>query len=212
MSKTVTNSKGATSYKETTFGVIPRIKLLKLEIEGTKRGLEYLYDIVNQKKVIEITPELILKLHNISFGWIFPNWAGKYRTIQVTFSGKEAPAYFRLPELVINLCYDLKERIRHLPKPDEDNFIVSLVQLLAWFQHRVVSIHPFKDYNGRIAHMLTILLLLRFNLPPIELKAETGTDRRRYLTSMQKADEGDYSDLEVLISQALTESLEKMRS
>ena len=90
---------------------------------------------------------------------------------------------------------------------NEDNFIVSLVQLLAWFQHRVVSIHPFKDYNGRIARMLTILLLLRFNLPPIELKAETGTDRRRYLTSMQKADEGDYSDLEVLISQALTESL-----
>lgn len=63
MKKTSTKPKGATSYKETTFGIIPRSKLLKLEIEGTKRGLDYIYDLISTKKNVKITPELICKLH-----------------------------------------------------------------------------------------------------------------------------------------------------
>ena len=31
--------KGSTSYKETSFGIIPRSKLIKLELEGIKKGL-----------------------------------------------------------------------------------------------------------------------------------------------------------------------------
>src|SRR5437667_1869547 len=86
MSNSVTKPQGATSYKETAFGIIPRTKLLQLEIEGTKKGLEYIDEVITKDKNTPITPELICKLHDISFGWIFPDWAGKYRKIQVTFS------------------------------------------------------------------------------------------------------------------------------
>lgn len=199
---------GETSYKETGFGIIPRSKLLKLEIGGTKRGLVYLHSLVERRKNTRITPSFICKLHRVSYGWIFPDWAGKYRTIQVTFSGKEAPAYYQVPGLILNLCDDLEERMKHLPPKDDEQFIVEVVKLLAWFQHGFVFIHPFRDYNGRTARMLTILVLLILNLPPIELKAETGSDRKRYLTAMRKADEGDYTHLEVLIGQALSEALD----
>lgn len=37
--------KGATSYKDTKFGVISRNKLVKLEIEGVKKSLEFIYKI-----------------------------------------------------------------------------------------------------------------------------------------------------------------------
>lgn len=207
MKKSATKPRGATSYKETAFGIIPRSKLLKFELEGTKKGLEYLYDLVKKDKNIRITPELICGLHKVSFGWIFPQWAGKYRKIQVTFSEKEAPPYYQIPELVSNLCNDLGERSRQLSLKDSEIFIVEVVSLLSWFQHRFVFIHPFQDYNGRTARMLTILILLKLDLPPIEIKAEKGTDRKRYLSAMQKADEGNYSLLEQLISQALTERL-----
>lgn len=203
--------KGATSYKETSIGIIPRSKLLKLEIEGTKKGIEYIQKTANSGVSFLITPDYIRKLHKISFGWIFPEWAGKYRTIQVIYSGKEAPEYFRIPELIINLCEDLKERLKHLPVSNSDGYILEVVKLLAWFQHRFVFIHPFKDYNGRIARMLTIFILLKLNLPPIEIKAETGKDRRRYIEAMQQADSGDYSLLETLIGQALSETLKKFQ-
>ncbi|PIR78851.1 MAG: hypothetical protein COX79_03940 [Candidatus Levybacteria bacterium CG_4_10_14_0_2_um_filter_36_16] len=211
MIKSNTKPKGATSYQDTAFGIISRSKLLKLELEGTKRGLEYLYDLVSKEKKPLITPEKIIKLHEVSFGWIFPDWAGKYRTIQVVFSGKEAVEHYQVPELVSNLCQDLNERLFYLPKIDEDAYVAKVVSLLAWFQHRFVLIHPFKDYNGRTARMLTSLILFYLDLPPIELKAETESDRKQYLKAMQKADSGDYSFLENLIGKALIESLNKIQ-
>lgn len=209
MGTMTTKPKGATSYKETAFGIIPRSKLLQLEIEGTKRGLMYLHDVMQQQKSVAITPQFICTLHGVAFGWIFPDWAGKYRKIQVTYSGKEAAPYYQLPELVTNLCRDLEERIRQLPDPTGEAFIMEVIRLLAWFQHGLVFIHPFQDYNGRIARMMTILILLKLNLPPMELKAETTIDRKRYIIAMQRADTGDFTELESLIHQALSETLER---
>lgn len=204
-----TKPSGATSYKETSLGVIPRTKLLKLELKGTKRGLEFIRSLAASNRLIEISPELILEIHKRSFGWIFPDWAGRYRTIRVEFSGKETVLPHQIAELMVNLCADLKERLKHLGTDDE-NYIDEVVQLLAWFQHRFVWIHPVQDYNGRVARMLTILILLMLKLPPIEIKAETGRDRRNYLEAMYAADERNYSKLEALIGSALSESLAKV--
>lgn len=209
MKQSSTKPRGATSYKETALGVIPRSKLLKLELEGIQKGLDFIYKLVSKNKNIKITPELICKLHKVSFAWIFPKWAGKYRKVQVTISGKETPPFYQLPEFITNLCADLKKRLKHLPEPQSDNFIVEVVKLVSWVQHRFVFIHPFLDYNGRIGRMLTVLLLLELGLPPIEIKAETTSDRKRYINSLQKADNGDFSSLENIISQALSESLNK---
>lgn len=210
MTNSSTKPVGATSYKDTAFGIIPREKLLQFEIEGTKKGLEYLYDVVKKDKKSSIIPEFICKLHDVSFGWIFPKWAGKYRKIQVTFSDKEAPPYFEVPVLIINLCKDLEERLKHLPKNDNETFIIEVVKLLAWFQHRFVFIHPFQDYNGRTARMLTIFILLKLNLPPIEIQVENQEDRKKYLTAMQNADGGNSTLLEQLLGNALSESLTKL--
>lgn len=199
---------GATSYKDTKFGIIARNKLIKLEIEGVIKGLEFVKNI-SKNRNIDITPELIKKIHRKSFGWIFPKWAGKFRTIDVTFSGKEALEYYKINEAITNLCLDLSERIKHLPKKTNNNYLDEIVKLLAWFQHRFVQIHPFNDYNGRTARLLTTLLLLKFRLPSIEIKSQTINDRKTYIKALQKADEGDYTNLENLISNSLNEGLEK---
>ncbi len=199
MKKSSTKPKGATSYKQTAFGIVPRERLLQLEIEGTKNGLEFIAANYHQ----DITPEIILKIHMLAFAWIFPDWAGKYRTIRVEYSGKEAPLPHLVPALVTNLCADLDERLKHLDK----NIIEKIIELLTWFQHRFVWIHPFQDYNGRLARMLTTYILLQLGLPPIEIKADTKEDRDNYLKAMYSADEGDYSELEILIKHALDESL-----
>ncbi len=205
MKKTSTKPKGATTYKETAFGIISRSKLLNLELEGTKKGLELIAKVYTR----EISPESILSIHKEAFGWIFPGWSGKYRVVRVEFSGNEAVLPHQIPELITNLCADLRERLKHL-NPRDENFIGKVVELLAWFQHRFVWIHPFQDYNGRVARMLTILILLKLNLPPIEIKAETGLDRKKYLEAMYSADGGNYEKLENLIGRALNESLAKI--
>jgi len=199
MNKSSTKPKGATSCKQTAFGTIPRSQLLQLEIEGVKNGLEYIATNYHES----VTPQLILKIHELAFAWIFPDWAGRYRIIRVEYSGKEAPLPHKVPALVTNLCDDLTERLKHLDHAQ----IAQIIELLAWFQHRFVWIHPFQDYNGRLARMITTLILLQLGVPPIEIKADTKKDRNNYLQAMYSADDGDYSKLENLIKKALDEAL-----
>ncbi len=81
---------------------------------------------------------------------------------------------------------------------------------MAWFQHHIVWIHPFNDYNGRVARLLTNFLVLNFGLPVLEIKADTGQDRQRYIKAMKEADNHDLAKLESLLANALKDSLNKV--
>ena len=204
-----TRPKSATSYKDTAFGIIPRSEVVVLEREGVRRAVRYIVKLSEEKT--HITPKLIHDVHRVGFGFIFPDWAGRSRTIDVTVGDYEPPHYSRIPELVSNLCDDLFERLKHMPSSESgEKFLVEIISLLAWFQHRFVWIHPFKDYNGRVARLLTNLVSLNLNIPLFEIKAETGNDRNKYMAAMKAGDKQDYSKLEDLIAKALKESLEKL--
>ena len=202
---------GATSYKDTKFGIIARSKLVKLEIEGVKGGVQYVEFLSKQKNIV-VTPKLIKDIHRKSFGWIFPKWAGKFRVINVTYSGKDAPEFYKINELITNLCLDLDEQFKYLPKKDNGKYLTEIIRTLAWFQHQFVSIHPFNDYNGRTARLLTTLLLNKFRLPSIEIKSETRQNRKSYINALQQADDGNYIKLESLISESINEALKNLTS
>lgn len=63
---------GATSYKDTKFGIIARNKLIKLEIEGVIKGLKFVKNI-SKNRNIDITPELIKKFTKIHLVGYFQN-------------------------------------------------------------------------------------------------------------------------------------------
>lgn len=200
---------GETSYKETAFGIIPRSKLISLEIEGTKKAWDFILK-KSQAGKLPLTPNFIKKIHQVGFGWIFPVMSGKFRTIEVTVSKHLPPKFYLIPQLMIDFMKDLKVRIEHLPKIGNDKFIIELIALLSWAHHKFLWIHPFQDYNGRIGRLLNNVILLNLNLPPIELKVETILGRKKYVTALQKADKGDYGDLEKIIKLAVEESAKEV--
>jgi Fic family protein len=200
----MTKRQGETSYKETAFGIIPRSKLIPLEIEGIKKDWDFVLQ-KRKKKKISITPSFIRKLHQIGFAWIFPKDGGNFRKVEVTVSDHRPPKYYLVPQLIDNYCKDLTERLRYLPTLNKVNFLEELIHFLAWAHHRFLWIHPFKDYNGRIARLLTNIILLNLDLPPIELKVETKVGRERYIKALKNADKGNFSNLETLIEEAIEE-------
>ncbi|MBI4029073.1 MAG: Fic family protein [Candidatus Blackburnbacteria bacterium] len=204
-----TKPKEATSHKETAFGILPRSKIISLEARGVKKALQHIIKLGEENT--KITPQLIYEIHKVAFGSIFPDWAGKFRTINVKVGDYEPPHYSKVPELVKMFCDDLEERLKYLPdRKEEERFLAEVVGLLAWFQHRFVWIHPFKDYNGRMGRLLTNLLALNTRLPVLEIKADTGKDREHYVNAMKAADSHDLTKLEKLVSEALKENLEKI--
>ena len=121
-----TTPKSATSFKETAFGIIPRSKLTELEKEGIKKAQEYIIQLSEKKAII--TPELILEVHKVGFAWIFPDWAGRYRTIDVTVGEYEPPYYSKIAELIKLLCDDLKERLKHLSSQEaQEQFLAEVI-------------------------------------------------------------------------------------
>lgn len=205
----MTKRQGETSYRETAFGIIPRSKLIPLEIEGVKRAWDFI--LKRRKKMkIPITPQFIKKIHFVGFGWIFPKTAGKFRRVEVTASNHMPPKYHQLSEFMDSYCKDLSERLKHLPTLDKANFLEELVHFLAWAHHRFLWIHPFKDYNGRIGRLLINIVLLNLDLPPIELKVETKTGRKKYIQALENADNGDLSKLEKLIRNAIEETTKEL--
>lgn len=200
---------GETSYYDTAFGIIPRSKLIPLEIEGIKRAWDFVLKERSRKR-IEITAEFLKEVHFIGFGWIFPDMGGKFRTVEVEVSNHRPPRFYLVAQLMLDFCRDLEERLRHLPAINDPDFLEKLIELLAWTHHRFLWIHPFKDYNGRIGRLLMNMILLNFDFPPIELKVETRARRRRYITALQSADKGDFPLLEKLIKEAVQEAAKEL--
>ena len=201
---------GETSYKETAFGIIPRSKLIYLEVEGIKKAWDFVLE-KRRKNKLPITPEFLEQIHKVGFGWIFPNMGGKFRKIDVTVSKHTPPRFFLVPQLMVDFTKDLQVRIEKLPGINEKDFLKELISLLAWAHHRFLWIHPFCDYNGRIARLLNNIILLNLSLPPIELKVETLSGRRKYIKALQLSDNYDYSQLEKIIKSALIEAAKSLK-
>lgn len=105
----MTKKGGETSYKKTAFGIIPRSELIPLEIEGTKK----IWDFILQKHKtgkIPISASFIKKIHNLGFGWIFPEMGGKFRNIEVKVSHHQPPKYYLVPQLMEDFVKDIKMR------------------------------------------------------------------------------------------------------
>ncbi len=74
------------------------------------------------------------------------------------------------------------------------------IQIAIRFHHRLVSIHPFPNGNGRHARLIADVLIeqlggLRFSWGGSSSLVEASSLRQRYITALQQADRGDISAL-----------------
>lgn len=69
---------------------------------------------------------------------------------------------------------------------------VHPLTLAAWLHHSFVVIHPFDDGNGRVARALALLVLLRNHYAPLVVDRFS---RSQYLEALERANDGDLSDL-----------------
>jgi len=81
--------------------------------------------------------------------------------------------------------------------------------LASIFHYNLVKIHPFIDANGRLARIISSLILLKYGFPPPVTKYE---DRREYLSAIRNADTGEIKPLVAFLADKVGNSLNYLLS
>jgi len=114
-------------------------------------------------------------------------WAGTYRATEKNIG--VAPE--RIAVELRNLLEDTKARL--------SGKVAPLDEIGARFHHRLVSIHPFANGNGRHARLMTDLLLAANGAAPFTWGqgdlVHAGEVRERYLAALRAADARDFAPL-----------------
>jgi Fic family protein len=164
------------------------------EVKNHEKAIENLYLLVNEEYILRSID--ILSLHAMVLQMIEDEFAGRIRNGGVRISG----ANFVPPNAskVSQLLDELIDFVNKNPLGLND------IELATVFHHKLVWIHPFFDGNGRTVRLVMNLLLMRKGFPPaIILK----NDRNKYYEALNRANQGNYQKLMLLMCQAVERTL-----
>lgn len=168
-----------------------------LEAKNHPKAIEYIESLAKQKDIARtLTEKDVLKVHELIFSGILEN-AGNYRNCQVFIEGCvfAPPSAFEIPDL-------MKELLGWLNNNPEE---LRPIEMAAVFHHKLVSIHPFDDGNGRVSRLLMNLLLVNNGYTLTVIKQ---LDRKRYYNTLQKADNGNLKPFVNFVARCVEQSLD----
>lgn len=88
------------------------------------------------------------RLHGDICSDLVPDWAGRWRNLAVIVDTHEPPSPYEIPLRMRDDDDDPALRLETLAeRPD------WLTEMLAFAEGRLLSIHPFRDFNGRVTRL-----------------------------------------------------------
>jgi CRISPR-associated endonuclease/helicase Cas3 len=134
---------------------------------------------------------LIMEIHRRLCADLVPDWAGKWRDIEVQVGRLSPPLPHDLPMLMREYGRDLQARLEGL----HENAGELLLEFLAFAEGRFLTIHPFRDFNGRTIRLFLTELRRRLDLPRVTLAPEDELARQAYFSALESADRLDWQPL-----------------
>lgn len=183
-----TQPEHATRYLETRLGVLsyrelaPHLADRVVEVE--KAIAEGAYDAES------LDEHLIAELHRRIVGDLVPTLGGQWRRKDVVVGMHAPPNWVEVPVAMREYARDLDARLRAIG--DDES---RLLETLAFAEGRLLSIHPFEDFNGRVTRVFLALLLRRLELPAVDPTPAAGEATQRYLAALRAADRYDWAPL-----------------
>ena len=196
----VTAPDHATRQLETSLGVISYSELaphLALRVEQTAVAIAN-----GEFGEQALDDSLVLEIHRRICGDLTPRFAGQWRRINVRVGTHEPPDATQVAVKMRDFAADLGTRLKHLPEDPDDSWL----EALAFAEGRLLSIHPFEDFNGRVSRLFIDLLLQRLDLPAVDPIPAFGQPTEEYLAALRAADRYDWRPLMTIWRHRLEES------
>jgi Fic family protein len=167
-----------------------------LEIIGHKEALDFIVELANNN--LTITERQIREIQSLVMKELGNGDSGKYRSLDVKAAGTEYvyPSYIKVPEL-------MSDFVAWLNQPSS----LHPVEFATEAHLRFVTIHPFRDGNGRVGRLILNLMLLRFGYPIAVLNVQ---QRAEYIASLEAAQTGGSREsLDILVRRAIASSFQE---
>lgn len=140
-----------------------------------------------QRRPSPLQEAWLRRLHREMFGESW-RWAGQYRTSDKSIGADWRQIRMQVPALLADIAYQVEHRV------------ASVDEIAVRFHHRLVSIHPFPNGNGRHARLIADVLIEQLGAPRFSWGGssslvDASALRRHYITALQQADRGQLDDL-----------------
>lgn len=179
----------ATRHLETALGILSYAELaphLARRVEAAQLAVDE-----GEVDAHPLSEELLLELHRRICGDLTPAFAGRWRATDVVVGTHEPPPAHQVAQQMREYVRDLAARLQHLPTEPDDLWL----EALAFAEGRLLSIHPFADFNGRVTRVFIDWLTRHLGLPDINPTPVEGEATERYLAALRAGDRRQWQPL-----------------
>ena len=140
-----------------------------------------------QRRPRPLEESWLRRLHREMFGQSW-RWAGQYRSSDKSIGADWRQIRMQVPALLADIAFQVEHRVD----------VVDLIAIR--FHHRLVSIHPFPNGNGRHARLIADALIEQLGAPRFSWGGSSSLVnasalRQQYISALQRADRGDLTGL-----------------
>lgn len=148
------------------------------------------------------TVEDICQIHKIWFGRIY-SWAGQYRQVNISKGGFAFAAAKHIPALMTEFEQGPLRKFT----PCRDKEIEQVAGALAVVHTELVLIHPFREGNGRMARLLSILMGWQAQLPTLDFGGIVGKKKEEYFAAVRAGLARDYGPMGKIFQSVILKTL-----
>lgn len=153
-------------------------------------------------KTHRFTAADVRAMHRLWLGSIY-SWAGEYR--RVNLSKGRFP--FATAEHIPRLMDDFEKGPLRVYTPCTFEDLEEVIRGLAVVHTELLVIHPFRDGNGRVARMLSTLMAMQADYPPLDYGSIRGRQRQEYFAAVQAGLDKNYGPMERMFWDVLKRTL-----
>lgn len=130
-------------------------------------------------------------------------WAGKYRTVNISKGDFSFAMAAQVPKLVEQ--FEKEQLVKYTPckYSDRNNVVKALAEVHTEF----VLLHPFREGNGRCSRILTSIMALQAGLPVLDFSIISGPRKLDYFAAVQLGMDRKYEPMEELFREIIENSI-----
>jgi cell filamentation protein len=181
-------------------GIIDPDEMDRVEARALAKATDILIRKYDQEH--QFTAADTCHFHKTWLGKVY-EWAGRYRKINIT----KDDFTFAMPAQIHKLMEQCEQRQLTQYTPCEFKNREEVVKALAEVHTELLLIHPFREGNGRVARLLSMLMALQAELPILDFSLISEYKKKEYITAVHASMDRNYQPMEALFSEIIEKSI-----